>query len=166
MMLAKVTKAYPRWQLITHHLVGGKGEQHLPSVSSGEQPRYPVDRRAEVITVSLLCRACVQSHPHPKRTGLLPSLGQERALGLQGCLKRIRGSRKASAEGITDRLEDVATTLLYGASQDLIVAGEGDLHRRRVSLPHLGGTLYVGEHECDSACGRARHNPMILLGFP
>jgi hypothetical protein len=23
MMLAKVTKAYPRWQLITHHLVGG-----------------------------------------------------------------------------------------------------------------------------------------------
>jgi hypothetical protein len=30
----------------------------------------------------------------------------------------------------------------------------------------LGRALYVGEQEGYGICGRARHNPMILLDFP
>jgi len=51
--------------------------------------------------------------------------GEELPLGLQGRLKRIRGSMKGTAEGVTDRLEDVTTSFLYSVPQDHIVADEG-----------------------------------------
>jgi uncharacterized protein (DUF2267 family) len=82
-------------------------------------------RGAEVVTVPLLRSAHVQSHPHPKGTYLLAFRGEELPLGLQGRLKRIRGSMKGTAEGVTDRLEDVTTSFLYSVPQDLIVADEG-----------------------------------------
>ena len=83
-------------------------------MSCGEQPRHPVYRRAEVVPISLLCGSCVQSHPHPKGSDLLPFGREEPTLGLQGGFQGIRGGWEGTTEGVTDRLEDVATTLLYG----------------------------------------------------
>jgi hypothetical protein len=55
---------------------------------------------------------------------------------------------------------------LYGVPQDLVVAGQGDLHGRGVSLPHLGGTLYVGEQKGESACGWAGHDTLMSSLLP
>src|SRR5215212_5986788 len=53
--------------------------------------------------------------------------------------------------------------MLFGsAAQDLVVPGEGSLHRLRASLPKLGGALYVGEQEGDCARGQIGH---WLSGF-
>jgi hypothetical protein len=106
----------------------------------------------------------VQSHPHQKWPTLLPFGREEPTLDLKGGFQCIRDCWEGTTEGITNRLEDVATTLLYGASQDLVVAGQSDLHDRGVSLPELGGASYIGEQEGESACWRAGgHYPDVFL---
>src|SRR5215211_5687045 len=162
-MLSEVPETRPPRKLIANQLLSREREQHLPTVGGREQPRNPVYGWSEVVAISLLCGARVQGHPHPKRLSLLPFEGEEPALGFQGGFQGIRGSGENGTEGVAHRLEDVATTLLYGAPQYLVVAGEGDLHDRGISLPHLSGTLYVGEQERDCACGRAGHYLDVLL---
>jgi len=113
-MLSEVSETRPCRKLIAHQLLGREREQHLPTVGCGKQPRYPVYRRTEVVPIALLCGSCVQSHPHPKRSDVLPFGREESTLALQGGFQGIRGSREGTTEGVTDRLEDVATVLLCG----------------------------------------------------
>src|ERR687894_211680 len=111
-MFAEVPEIRLRRKLISDQLLSRQREQHLPTVGCGKQPGNPIYRRTEVVPVSLLCSACVQSHPHPKRLALLPFGREEPTLRLQGGLQGIRGSWKDGTEGVTNRLEDVATTPL------------------------------------------------------
>ena len=100
--------------MIAHQLLGRQREQHLAPVTSREEPSYPVYRWAEVVPIPLLCRARVQSHPHQKGLGLLPFGREEPTLGLQGGFQGIRAGWEGGIKGVTNSLEDVATTLCYG----------------------------------------------------
>jgi hypothetical protein len=113
-MFAKVPEIRLRRKLISYQLLSRQREQHLPAVGCGQEPGNPVYGWAEVVPVSLLCGSSVQSHPHPKRLALLPFGRMEPTLSLQGGLQCIRGGWKDGTEGVTDRLEDVATIPLYG----------------------------------------------------
>src|SRR5215212_1609269 len=123
-----------------------------------EQPRHPVERRAEIVSVSLLGGPRVKRHPRPQGVYLPSPLFQEKGfLGCKRRLKGIEGCGEGGAESITYGLEDETTVPLYGFLEDLVVTSEGNPHRRCVSLPQLGGALYVGEQEGDSAGGHSVH---------
>jgi SnoaL-like polyketide cyclase len=59
--------------------------------------------------------------------------------------------------------EDVATMLLYGPPEQLVVADQRCLHGRCIALPEFGGTFYVSEKKGESACRRAGHHLYLLL---
>jgi hypothetical protein len=101
--------------------------------------------------------------PHHKNPLILPFGGEEPTLDLQGGFQGIKGDWEGSAERVTNRLEDVATTLLYGPPDQLVMAGQRSLHGRGIVLPHLGGAFYVGEQEGESACGRASGHFLDVL---
>src|SRR5215208_7315651 len=119
--------------------------------------------RPEVVAVPLLCCSSVQCHPHPQGPGLPPFGGEEPALRLQGGFQGVRSGRKGSTEGVPHGLEDVPIMNLNRFTEHLVVAGEGFGHSLWASLPELGGSFYIGEQECDCACGRAGHHLNVLL---
>jgi hypothetical protein len=53
--------------VIPHQLLCGRREEYLPAVTGRKHPRHPVDRRAEVVSVSFMGGSCMQRHPRPKR---------------------------------------------------------------------------------------------------
>ncbi len=74
-----------------------------------QQSRHPVERRPEIVVVASLGRARLERHPHPQRSDLAPRLDAERPLGGKGGDEGILPGSEGGAEGIADRLEDVAT---------------------------------------------------------
>jgi hypothetical protein len=50
-------------QLVAHQLRRGGGEQDLPTMSGGHDACRTVQRRTEIIAVTMLCYAGVQAHP-------------------------------------------------------------------------------------------------------
>jgi hypothetical protein len=100
----------------------------------------------------------VHGHPHPHGPNLFgPALLKQSLLRRERRFCSVGGGAKGGAEGVANRLEDVATPLLYGGPQQLVVAGEGFLHCLSVALPQPGGALYVGEQEGDGACWQSCH---------
>ena len=110
--LTEVHQARAQRKLIAHQLLGRQREQRLAPVTSRQEPSYPVHGGAEVVSLALLRSAGVQCHPHPQGACLLPLLVKERSLNLKSGVEGVRGHPEGAAEGITDSLEDVATTLL------------------------------------------------------
>ena len=94
---------------------------------------------------------------------MLPFGGEEPTLGLQGGLQGIRSGGESRTKSIPYCLEDVATTLLYGQPEKLVVSGQRRLHGPGIELPEPGGACYVGEQKGDSACGRAGHYYLDVL---
>src|SRR5688500_7493859 len=129
------------------------GQQYLPAVCRRDEPRHPVEGGAEVVVPALVRRTSMQGHPHPQGADPTPPLREQRALGRERRLQRLRGRGEDRAEGVADRLEDVTAAPFYVVPQDRIVAVEGGLHRRCVSLPQPGGPFDVGEEEGYGACG-------------
>src|SRR5688572_31174843 len=109
-----------------------------------EQPRYPVDRRSEVVSVSFVSGSRVQRHPRPEGADLLPpSFREETPLGRKRRLEGTESAGEDRAEGVAYRLEDETTVPFYGLPEQGVVTGQGDLHASRVLLPQLRRTLYV-----------------------
>src|SRR5215216_1505270 len=129
-----------------------------------EQPRYPVHRRTKVVTTPLLGHTGVQSHAHPYHDVLAPYLGKECPLGGERGLQSMPAIAEGSAAGVAYHLEDVAFVGLYGALQDLVVAGEGILHLGGIVLPHGGPSRYIGKKEGDRAAGYPGRSPGGPLG--
>src|SRR5687767_3041710 len=94
-----------------------------------EETRHPVHGLPEIVTSTLFGHARVQGHPNPDLPYSVRPLGlMERMLCLKGSGNGIVGSVECSAEGIANRLEDVAAILLYRFTHDGVVAGEGSAH--------------------------------------
>src|SRR5262249_5887625 len=109
-----------------------------------------------------LGRARVESDPHlqgePGGGGYSRGLeGAEVELGGDGGVEGIRGSGKGGAEGVADRLEDLAVVRLNRGVEAGVVSGEGEAHGVGVLLPELGAPLDVGEQEGDRAGGQVSH---------
>ena len=126
-------------KLVPNESLDRCGEEGLPAMPGGEEPGDAVYRRAEVVAASLLSRARVKRHASPDPAPPVPRLGEQRPLAGECRPECVGGGAKGRAEGITDRLENIASGSLDGTSQDLVVAKEGFVHRLGVSLPHSGG---------------------------
>lgn len=89
----------------------------------GEQSRNPVNRRPEVVSISLLRCPSMQSHPHPDGcSDLTPLLSEKLALSQVRRLEGAGRARERRAESVAHGLEDVAVVLLDSFPQDLVVA--------------------------------------------
>ena len=97
------------------------------------QPGYPVDDRAEVISVSFLSLAGVQAHADRERLGSRPVSGCERPLRCEGGVDRLAGGFEGDAELVAYRLEDV--TVGGGGADDVVVLAEGYGHGGGLGLP-------------------------------
>jgi hypothetical protein len=162
--LPEVPQLGVRRQLIFHQLLGDGGEEYLPAVGGIEQPRHPVERGAEVVSVSLDGSPCVQCHAHPQGARLLPpGLREEGSLGRERRLECAEGVGEGRAESISHRLEVVTAVAPYSAPQEIILSGEGGAHRLGALLPHLARALDVREQEGYRAAGRYDHALRILL---
>ena len=125
--------------------MGDGRNQRLATVSGPEQACYLVDRRAEVIPVSLLGHPGMKRHPDSRVGALIPTFGEECPLGGHGRLQCPPDRGEGCAEGVVERLRDVAAVTLRGFAQDPIVASEGILHLEGTPFPQEGRALYVCE---------------------
>ena len=142
---------------------GDRRADDLAAVPDGQDPRHPVERRAEVIAIAGLRGPDVERHPHPERAGLAPGRVAERSLGGEcrvNCVDRIVEHGQHPVAG---RLDHRATARLDGHAQEVIVLGEGPTHRTSALLPETRAPLDVREQEGgrrtlgDGArCGRCR----------
>src|SRR3712207_6065193 len=114
--------------------MGDCRNQHLPTVPDREQARYLVDWWSEVIPVSLLGHPGVKRYPHSGLGALVPTFAEECPLGCHGRLQCPLDGGECRAEGIVERLKDVASVTLHGSVQDLVVASEG--------ITYLDGTPF------------------------
>ena len=92
---------------------------------------------------------------------MLPFGGEEPTLGLQDGFQGLGSGGKSGTKSIPYGLEDVATALLYGQPEQLVVLGQRRLHGPGIELPEPGGACDVGEQKGDCACGRAGHYYLV-----
>ena len=78
---------------------------NLSSVPRGEEPGHSVQRRTEVIPVSLLGYPGVERHPHPKGSCFGPLLADKGPLSLECRPKGIGSGREEGVEGVPDGLK-------------------------------------------------------------
>jgi hypothetical protein len=76
----------------------------------------------------------VQRHPYSGLGALIPTFAEECPLGCHGRLQYPLDGGEGRAEGIVERLKDVAAVTLHGFVQDPVVASEG--------IPYLEGTPF------------------------
>src|SRR4051812_2024436 len=119
-----------------------------------EKASDAVEGLAEVVSLLLFDRSCVQGHPHGYVAYVVgPLLGSEGALSGEGSGEGGVGGGKGGAEGIAHGFEDVAVVGLYCGAEEDVVAGQGGLHGGGEVLPAFGTPLYVGEEEGNGAGG-------------
>src|SRR5829696_7729087 len=115
--------------------MGDGRNQRLATVSYREQACYLVDRRAEVIPISLLGHPGMKRHPYSRIGALIPTFGEECPLGCHGRLQCPLDGGEGRAEGVIERHKDVAALTLHGFVQDPVVASEGILHLDGTPFP-------------------------------
>lgn len=96
----------------------------------------------------------MEADPHPERPGLAqhrPVGRRQPALDFDRRPQRVLGGDEGGAEGVADRLEDVAAVDRDDVTQQGVMALESDLHGRTVALPQIGAALDVAEQERDGA---------------
>ncbi len=110
-------------------------------------PADPVERRAEVVAVTVRRRALVDRHPHEQRSVGRPDLARQRQLRVDRRLDRVDGRGEHGVDAVAGALEHRAGTRFDGTRQQLVVAGQCQLHCVRVGLPECGRVLEVGGEE-------------------
>ena len=90
-MLPQVPQTRFEAEKVADQLAGGERDQDLTAVAGRQQASAAVERRPEVIAVSLVGRAGVQRHPDPQLTHLAGSLRSQPALGGNGRIGCCQG---------------------------------------------------------------------------
>src|SRR5581483_4089475 len=83
-VLAEIDKLHAVREAVADQMVRRFREQDLAAVAGAQHPRRPVQRRPEIIAVTLLGHAGVDGHPYTQRADLAPRFGLEPTLGLDG----------------------------------------------------------------------------------
>ena len=152
------TQAGARREVLGDQTLDHRRQQNLGAVASGEQPRQPVQRSGQVVTVARNRLARVEGHAHAQRTADRRPRGvEQRALGLRCRRYRLRRAGKRRLSRVADHLEQHATVALDRATQQGEVAIDVGGRRCTIPLPPGGAALDVGEQERDSAAGERRH---------
>ena len=126
--------------------VGIAGQQHLPTVSSGQQPARPVQNRPEVVAGARLDLAYVDRHPH-EQGRLTPFPGSKRELDLPGCCGRCVHVRERDVDPVPNALDHLAALSLDRLVDDPVMLGHRRAHRRGVQLPEHRRVLDVRKQE-------------------
>src|SRR5687767_13709828 len=79
-MLSQVSKAGAPCQTVAGEIGGRLREQDLAAVRRLQEAGDTIQRRPEVVALSLLCRAGMKRHSHPQGFDLAPFLGVQGAL--------------------------------------------------------------------------------------
>ncbi len=134
----------------------GLGQEDLSSVRGGFDPGRRVDRRPEVVTVTFVGLAEMQSHPHPQwRAG--PRHGRELALRRLSGVDRVGGTGECRGKRVTGGGEHVPLPRFDGLTQDGVVPLEGGRHAVVILRPQPGRAFDVGEQERHCPRGKLRH---------
>ena len=123
-MLAEVTERKTRGQGRLGQCPSGVGDEDLPSVGSGGDPRRAIDVEADVIVAAECSQPSVQAHPDANRRRLWP--GGRRQLPLCGGRGSHRRGRlpEQDEEGIALRSTFDAAMRLERSPQDAVVTFE------------------------------------------
>ncbi len=146
-----------RKRIPQHHLRRMR-HQHLTAMCRRHQPRCPIQRRPEIVTVPSLGLTGMKPDPNPQPFHTVPPLVGEPSLACNSRRSRIASSPEDRMHAITRRLNHPAADRLDYLPQDLVMASQRGLHRLGVLLPQTRRSLEIGEQE--------RHRPARQLGHP
>src|SRR5580700_4087596 len=130
-------------------------QQNLSAMADRQQSRDLVDRRTEVVAFALVGSAGVDCRAHAQSVDCREILHGKLPLRREHCRNGLVGPRERAAEGITDRLEDVAAVFPNCRAQDRVVAAHSFLHGDAIMLPPRRAAFDVGE---------GKRHPGHLLG--
>lgn len=116
-------------------------------MSDTHEPGRATEWRSEVVTVTLLSRARVDSHPGFQSTDFMMLGGLERSLSIGGGRKSISGRVEDGRGAISGVLEDDTLVCLDCCADLHVVLREGNLHGFRVRFPQPRRAFDVAEQE-------------------
>ncbi len=129
--------------------------EDLSSVAGGHDPRRPIQRRPEVVTVALVGLPDVEAHANPDDRAA-PGLPSEHPLRCGRSRERIGRGCESDREPVAARGEHVPAVVLERFADDHVVPSERLGHLVAVLFPESGRTFDVGEQERDGPRRSAR----------
>ncbi len=129
------------------------GYEDLSAMTGGQQPRYTIDRRSEVIARALVRLSRMNCHADAQTADRSPVFFGDSPLRLDRGAHGIVRIGKGGAEGIADRFENEAVIRRYAALEDGVVRAQGRLHRLAVRFPPRRAALDIGKEERDGPGG-------------
>lgn len=148
-MGAQIPKCYAFRQEMPHEFKGGMRQQRLAAVARCKEAGHSIDRRPEVVIVSMLHGTCMDRHMHLDGGLWRPGFSLKGYLGGQHSLYRLRRRGERRAKGIPNSLEDMAVGTGDGLTHDGIMASKGGAHDLRMRFSHPGAAFDVREEEVD-----------------
>src|SRR5262249_58245996 len=135
--------------------------ENLPARADPEDAGGAVERRPEVVAVSLVGRARVDRHAYAGPRAVAPRRRRERAL--QGDRGRDRCTRvgERGADAVAGVLEEPAATVRDRRARDRVVARERIWHGGGMLAPEPGAALDGGEEEGHRVGGCRSHAPSL-----
>ena len=125
--------------------------QDLPPMAGSHQARRSIHRRSEVVTVALIRRPRMDSHPHRDTNRLRPHLARQRTLRGDRRFERILRPRERGIEPVARRSEHIPAALGDRGSHDHVMTRQCHSHLLGEVLPQPRRRLDVGQQE--------RHRP-------
>src|SRR5262249_44404230 len=131
--------------------------ENLPARADPEDAGGAVERRPEVVAISLVGRARVDRYTHTRPRAVTPRRRGDRAL--QGDRGRDRCTRvgERGADAVAGVLEEPAAAIGDRGPCDRIMTGQRVRHRGGIFLPETGAPLDVGEEERQGLEGYCAH---------
>jgi hypothetical protein len=154
-MLAQVDELHALGQLVADELLRRQRDDNLTSMRHRHQPSRTIQHRPVIVPVALLGAPGMQTHTHPNDQCLPPRLARQPALSDQRRLDRLTSRPEHRMDPVAQGLHHTAAVVTHRRTQDLVVASQGRLHRRRKLIPQPRRILHIGKQE--------RHRPRRQL---
>src|ERR1700730_18137495 len=120
-MRAEVDERCALGQRVTDKISCHAGKKYLAAMTGGHQACYPVNRRAEIIGITLVGATCVQAHAHGQtRDGRKVFLVNGALRVERGC-KRIWRGMERGAKGVANGLEHATVVPLDCGAHEYIM---------------------------------------------
>ena len=156
-MLTEIPERDVGRQFVGDQLARRGGDKHLPAVAGRADPRRPMHVQPDVVVLSDIRLAGVDTDPHAHVDALGPALRRQRALRAHGGGDRVAGTREGHEERITLGV-DLATVVFRERrpQQPLML-------RKHLAVPAAQPrqqprrTLDVAEQERDRPARKLRH---------
>jgi hypothetical protein len=124
------------------------------------QPRRPIHRATEIVTLTQLRHTRMNPHPHPQRFTHRPLLRGQRDLRIDRSTHRPVRGHEHRMNPVTCSFDHLAVMLRDRFSQNRVVASQRFSHRVGLSFPKPRRHLKIRKQERHRAGRQRNHRPL------